>query len=302
MHFVNKAIYQARFRSARLSPLNGVRTGVSGGIMFAALVFTSVLEAGVALAAPSVMLAPHRAVYDLQLDKADDKTGISGLKGRMVYEFNGSACEGYTTNFRFVTQIDMEEQPQRLTDQQTTTFEAADGKEFSFVNKTFVDKDLIKEVRGNAELLAKNMQVKLSQPTKSDIELAKTNFPTKHLTEIIDKAEKGEKFYQTTIFDGSEDANRVVSTTVMLGKEQSVKDDDNKFLGTMANDTYWPVTIAYFDDNENQDGLPIYRINFKLYRNGVTRDLFMDYGDFSMRGKLVKLDLYQDKVADKDCK
>ncbi len=38
--------------------------------------------------------------------------------------------------------------------------------------------------------------------------------------------------------------------------------------------------------------MPIYRINFKLYRNGITRDLTMDYGDFSMRGKLVKLDIY----------
>ncbi|MGU3576292.1 cell envelope integrity EipB family protein [Brucellaceae bacterium C25G] len=259
------------------------------------------LNSVTAWAAPSVMLAPHRAVYDLQLDKADDKTGISGLKGRMVYEFNGSACEGYTTNFRFVTQIDMEEQPQRLTDQQTTTFEAGDGNEFSFVNKTFVDKDLIKEVRGNAELQAKNLKVKLSQPSKTDIDLAKTNFPSKHLREIIDKAEKGEKFYQTTIFDGSEDANRVVSTTVMLGKEQATKDDEFKSLGTMAQDKYWPVTIAYFDDKENQDGLPIYRINFKLYRNGVTRDLFMDYGDFSMRGKLVKLDLYEAQPVDAKC-
>ncbi|WP_343804746.1 cell envelope integrity EipB family protein [Paenochrobactrum glaciei] len=259
------------------------------------------LEAVPAIAAPSVILVPHRAVYDLQLDKADDKTGISGLKGRMVYEFNGSACEGYTTNFRFVTQIDMEEQPQRLTDQQTTTFEAGDGKQFSFVNKTFVDKDLIKEVRGNAELQAKNLQVKLSQPLKSDIELAKTNFPTKHLTEIIGKAETGEKFYQTTIFDGSEDANRIVSTTVMLGKEQVVKDDEYKSLGEMGKDKFWPVTIAYFDDKENQDGMPIYRINFKLYRNGVTRDLFMDYGDFSMRGKLVKLDLYKGEPVDAQC-
>ena len=64
----------------------------------------------------------------------------------------------------------------------------------------------------------------------------------------------------------------------------------------------WPVTISYFDDKEKQDGLPIYRINFKLYRNGITRDLTMDYGDFSMRGKLVKLDVYDDKAPKADCK
>ena len=51
-------------------------------------------------------LVPHRAVYDLSLDKASDRSGITGLSGRMVYEFNGSPCEGYTVKFRFVTQID----------------------------------------------------------------------------------------------------------------------------------------------------------------------------------------------------
>ncbi|WP_032450615.1 EipB family protein, partial [Brucella pinnipedialis] len=47
--------------------------------------------AGAASAASAVRLVPHRAIYDLTLDRADEKSGISGLTGRMVYEFNGSA-------------------------------------------------------------------------------------------------------------------------------------------------------------------------------------------------------------------
>jgi len=31
-------------------------------------------------------------------------------------------------------------------------------------------------------------------------------------------------------------------------------------------------------------------MSFKLYANGVSRDLLMDYGDFSLKGTLVKLD------------
>ncbi len=73
-------------------------------------------------------------------------------------------------------------------------------------------------------------------------------------------------------------------------------------MGKFTKDNVWPVTISYFDDKEKQDGLPIYRINFKLYRNGITRDLTMDYGDFSMRGKLVKLDVYDDKQPSASCK
>ena len=95
------------------------------------------------------LLAPHRAVYDLALDKASDRSGITGITGRMVYEFNGSACEGYTVTFRFVTRINTGDTT-RLTDQQTTTFEDAEGKTFSFVTKSFVDQNLDKETRGIA--------------------------------------------------------------------------------------------------------------------------------------------------------
>lgn len=258
--------------------------------------------ASVAHAASTVTLVPHRAVYDLTLDRADEKSGISGLTGRMVYEFNGSACEGYTTNFRFVTRIDMEEQPQRVTDQQTTTFEGADGKNFRFVNKTFVDKELVKEVRGDAKLEGGKTVVELSKPKENKLDLKGTQFPTSHMEELIGKAEAGQKFYQTSLFDASEDADRVVATTVVVGKQQALPDDETKVMGKFSKEQVWPVTIAYFDDKEKQDGLPIYRINFKLYRNGITRDLTMDYGDFSMRGKLVKLDVYDMAKQAETCK
>ncbi len=257
--------------------------------------------AGPAVAASAVTLVPHRAVYDLTLDRADEKSGISGLTGRMVYEFNGSPCEGYTTNFRFVTRIDMEEQPQRVTDQQTTTFEGPDGKNFRFVNKTFVDKELVKEVRGDAKVEGGKTVVELSKPKENKIDLRATQFPTRHMEELIGKAEAGQKFYQTTLFDASEDADRVVDTTVVVGKQLAAAGDETKVMGKFSKDRVWPVTIAYFDDKEKQDGLPIYRINFKLYKNGITRDLTMDYGDFSMRGKLVKLDIFDHEKSKSAC-
>ena len=40
---------------------------------------------------------------------------------------------------------------------------------------------------------------------------------------------------------------------------------------------------------------PEYRIAFKLHENGLTRDLLMDYGDFSMKGKLVDLSVFDSR-------
>lgn len=254
---------------------------------------------GWAAEASPVMLSPHRAVYDLQLEHADDKSGITGLTGRMVYELDGAACEGYTTRFRFITRIDMDEQPQRLTDQQTATFESAEGDLFRFANKTFVDQELVKEVSGVAKADGENISVKLDKPPKALQELGLSQFPIKHMEDLIKRAVAGEKVFQADIFDGSEDADKVVATTVVIGGKEQKSNSETAKMGVLGKENSWPVTISYFDDMQNTEGLPIYRANFELYPNGVTRDLHMDYGDFSMRGTLVKLEL-QDK-ARKEC-
>lgn len=248
------------------------------------------------------LLAPHRAVYDLVLNNASDRSGITGLAGRMVYEFNGSPCEGYTVKFRFVTKIDTRD-VSRLTDQQTTTFEDGGGKTFDFVTKSFVERSLDREVKGSARLDPSGLKVDLDKPEKQALDLDTTQFPTHHLMELIDKAGKGETFYETTLFDGSEDADRVMTTTVVIGKKASATKDDPEVsaMNKLAPDPYWPVDIAYFDLSDDASGeeVPEYRISFKLHENGVTRDLLMDYGEFSMKGKLVNLSLFD---APKPCK
>jgi hypothetical protein len=128
-------------------------------------------------------LVSHRAIYDLALDKASDKSGITSLSGRMVYEFSGSPCEGYTTNFRYVTRINTDD-VSRLTDQQTTTFEDGAGKTFSFVTKSLVDQELDKEVKGTATRGPDGITVKLTKPQKAEMSLQQTWFPTQHLVEL----------------------------------------------------------------------------------------------------------------------
>ncbi|WP_164107827.1 EipB family protein, partial [Serratia marcescens] len=74
---------------------------------------------------------------------------------------------------------------------------------FSFVTKSFVDQNLDKEVKGTATKEAKDLKVELDRPDKKTLELKLTQFPTQHLVELIGKAEKGETFYETNLFDGS---------------------------------------------------------------------------------------------------
>jgi hypothetical protein len=246
-------------------------------------------------AAGAVPLVQHRAVYDLKLADASERSGISGITGRMVYEIRGSACEGYTVRFRYVTQSDTRDATQ-ITDQQTTTFEDAEGKSFSFVTKSYTDQNLDKELRGNATREPQGVKIQIDKPETKSFELGSTLFPTQHLVDLIHRAKTGETFYETSIFDGSEDADKAMTTTVVVGKQASASATDPEFkaLSALGAEKYWPVDIAYFDETtEGGEDTPEYRISFKLYENGLTRDLDMDYGDFVIHGQLVDLALFE---------
>ena len=259
-----------------------------------AIVLSPVLasSAGVAAAVP---LAQHRAVYDLKLSEASGSSGITGISGRMVYEIRGSACEGYTVRFRYVTQADTRDASQ-VTDQQTTTFEDADGKSFSFVTKSYTDQNLDKELRGNATREPDGVKIQIDKPETKSIELEPTQFPTQHLVDLISRAKTGETFYETSIFDGSEDADKAMTTTVIVGRQSNTSngDPEAKALDALSGEKFWPVDIAYFDEaTEGGEDTPEYRISFKLYENGLTRDLEMDYGDFVIQGQLVDLAVFE---------
>jgi hypothetical protein len=258
--------------------------------------FSGVTVSG-ASAASANILVPHRAVYDLELKDKSERSGINGMYGRMVYEFNGSACEGYTVSFRFVTKVDTGDEV-RLTDQQTTTYEDLKNGSFRFLTRSFTDEKLDKEVRGSAHEANKGLTVDLTSPDKRKVDLAQGLFPTEHMLEVIDRAKKGETLFESRIFDGSDAGDKTLITTTMVGKQQTSApgDTDADKAGAMASRPYWPVTISYFTDNNTGDAVPIYRMEFKLYENGITRDLTMDYGDFVLTGKLADLKVFkQDK-------
>lgn len=238
-------------------------------------------------------LLPHRAVYDLKLKDASDRSGIEGLNGRMVYEFTGSACTGFTTNFRFVTRINTGEDT-RLTDQQTTTFENTEKGEFRFETKSFTDEQLDKEVSGAAMEADSKVKVAIDLPDPREVELTASAFPTEHMLEVIRNARNGNRFFEARIFDGSENGDQSMITNTVIGpQQQPQKEDagDAAKAGEFADAAYWPVSIAYFNDGGSGDTTPVYSMSFKLYDNGITRDLTMDYGDFVLSGSLSRLDL-----------
>jgi hypothetical protein len=56
-------------------------------------------------AGEDIVMAPHRGHLRDVAGDGRGGTGVTAVSGRMVYELTGSACEGYTQNMRFVTQM-----------------------------------------------------------------------------------------------------------------------------------------------------------------------------------------------------
>lgn len=258
----------------------------------------ALLTPSLAQAAGFEILAPHRAVYDVKLEKAEDRSGIVAMNGRIVYEVKGNECDGLATRFRFVTNVDTGSDTY-LTDQQTSTHESADGKEFSFLTKSFVNEAADQVVRGNATRDDGKLEVNLASPAKRDIALEDAIFVSSHLVSVIEKAKQGETFISHDVFDGSGSADKIVSSTSVIGKARLVdgelEGEELKLPGRLDGENAWPVTISYFDNepDNTSESLPVYEASFLLYDNGVTRNLTMRYPDYSLKASLNNIEFFE---------
>ena len=253
-------------------------------------------------------MAAHRAIYELTLDQDNSSDTVSDAEGRMVYDFAGTACDGFTTRLRFVTRISDEDGNARLTDVATTTFEDLAGKTFSFSTKSFVDGTISEDSSGSAARQGGKVEVTIAKPKTQRFTIAPNfQFPNQHLAAIIAAAERGEHFLQVDLFDGSDQGKKSYETSAVIGAENSGSDelgDEATAKGAgLAGIRSWPVTISYFSDGPSGgEQKPAYELSFVIYENGITRRMKLDYGDFALKGKLVKLDLAPTKVAAKTCR
>jgi hypothetical protein len=261
-----------------------------------------------ATAAPAAKVAaglqPHRAVYDMALGESDDTGTVSGVSGRIVTEFTGSACEGFTTNFRFVSRIDDQEGGSRLTDLRTTSYEDAVGDTFQFVTQSFVDRKMSEEAKGVATRDGASVVVDLTKPGNKQATFSGGPlFPTQHLVKVIETAESGGTILQADLYDGSESGEKVFATTAVIGKADEGADeagmDDATAVEKLGAGARWPVRLSYFETGGGRaEQTPMYELSFLVYGNGVTRKLVLDYGDFTILGKLTSVEYLDAKPCE----
>jgi hypothetical protein len=247
--------------------------------------------------ASAVALASHRAVYDLKLAQSRGKRPMSSIKGRILYDFSGSPCEGYALQFRQVSQLDSGEGRVSLSDLRATTWEEGAARQLRFHSENFLNDQLRDTVDGQAERLEKGIGVKLTKPSGKSVDFSfDVVFPTEHVRRIITAAREGKTVYEAVVYDGSESGEKLYDTLAVIGKaigpQERAPADAAGAQAALASLMRWPVTISYFDKSkQGGEQTPIYAITFELYENGVSRALLLDYGDFVVSGEMTQLEM-----------
>jgi EipB-like len=269
-----------------------------------AVVAIAVMSCGAADAAANVAFLPHQALYELSLVKSRGSTTINSARGRILYNFSGSACEGYTSDFRQVSELDAGEGKVTLSDLRSTSWEDASGKSYRFKIDARMNDGDSKPVDGIAERTGDHIMVKLKQPEAKTFTIdGAVVFPTEQIRRIIEAAREGKSLLELTVYDGSENGEKIYNTLTVIGKpipgdRAAGEPDPSTTSDQMKTLTRWPVTVSYFDrDAKAKEGeeTPIYAMSFELYENGVSRSLVLDYNEFVIAGAMGKFDVHDAK-------
>ncbi len=258
--------------------------------------------AGVAVAqAPGLPLAPHRAAYELSLLSVRGKN-VAAASGRIGLEFTGSSCEGYATNFRLATRIMDGEGQSRLSDTRTTSFESGDGRSLRFRSESRVNDRVTQRTDGTAERAADgglSIDLREPKPNKVDADAAAI-FPNDHTLRLLAAARAGQRIVEVKVYDGSDGGEKIYDTTAIIGAEipasgRPVEEASEK--AGLKDMRRWPVAISYFEQGQGER-TPVYVLSFDMFENGVAGALKLDFGEFSLKGEMTRLEM----LKAPDCK
>lgn len=265
--------------------------GLAGMIGMAALLASPSASWGQA-PAERVVLAPHRAVYDLVLDTSKPSRNVEAARGRIAFDFTGDACEGYALSFRQVTQLTSGEAGPRVIDARTTSFEAGDGASYRFKTESSSGGAPPETVDGTARKSGGGYEVRLRAPKdETHREAADALFPNAQMKAVIQAARAGQSTLNVRLYDGANSGKEVYDTLSVIGKRITAKPSEAPLQRSEFEAlARWPVTISYFKVGSGES-TPAYTISFELYENGVTGAVRLDYGSFALRGTLTRLDL-----------
>ena len=236
-------------------------------------------------------LASHRGIYSLTLDRARENATIVDVSGAMLFEII-DACESWASRQRFTMTLRDREGTELETGSDYATLESMDGRTLRF-SLTHMTQGAIKSrVAGQAELTPDGSGVaRYSEPEVKELPIPPgTLLPNTHTLAALNAARAGQRLLVAPIFDGTTADGAQQTTTVLSPWQGPQPVPEAPSLSTLGSSR---MRIAFFEPDGEQAGgarTPSYEVSLRYFENGVADDMIMDFGDFTVRAKLMKLE------------
>lgn len=248
--------------------------------------------------AEAATVAPHRAVYDLTLLRANEGASLQSAIGKLAFEIDGSSCDGFTVNFRMATKYRQDDGSISVIDSLSTTYENGAATELRHQSKESVngkvrDSERIRFTRPDAA--AEGTGELKSKPNEPFTVPAGAALPMQHQLKLMALGEAGGGRDSSIVYDGSDGAKsfRAIS---FVGKQKPAgsiaRDSGNPAAKPLRGNAAWPMTVSYYALDGNAE-TPDYQVSFDMYDNGVVTGLVLDYGDFALSGTLADLKMLE---------
>ena len=239
-------------------------------------------------------IAPHRAIYTLDLHTARAGSAVSDVDGRMLFRW-AESCEGWTVEQHYQLDFLYSQGQESRVRSAYSTWETKDGLEFSFNLRRDTDGVVDEELRGTATLQEQGGPGRVVYRLPEVVERPLPDgavFPTAHSLLLLERAEAGETFYPALLFDGT-DENGLSDVSAVIGNR---RDPGEEGADALLLRPAWPVRLAFFSLADNKPE-PDFELDIELLDNGVVRDMIIDYGDFAVHAELSELEA----LAEEEC-
>ena len=246
---------------------------------------------GIALfSAPSMAidLAAHEATYEMSLLSSSTEAQMTAIAGKTNFILRKD-CEGWISSEDYLLEFAYETGDSAILASHFESWEELSGKLYSFEvdeRSTFEEE---KQFNGFATATKAGKTGEAYFSMQPDVALRlpdKVYFPVAHTKEVLSRVQKGEKIFTANIFFGAEPDRAIKRTSTVIGSRQKVT--NNRILGELASNNYYPVNIAYFNPS-SVEPVPEYEITFHLQPNGVVAYYEVDYGDFAIDATLTEI-------------
>lgn len=240
-------------------------------------------------------MAAHRAGYRLTLDRTRDNSNIVRAEGAMLYEVV-DACDGWATRQRFTLTLTDRDGQEVETSSDYSTYESKDGRRLRFSLTQTSQGAVSQRVAGEAEVRpgeGGGGTVRYAEPEAKEVPLPPgTLLPMQHTIRALAAARAGTRILVLPLFDGTSPDGAQDTTTVIAGWQEPKPNPRFPALAQLGSAR---MRIAFFDRDPASGGgganAPDYEVGLRYYANGVADDLTMDFGEFSVEGRMQELTL-----------